>query len=155
MGRLDDWYRRKPITGQEYFAIQEGPAPRRTLPVRDRMEEDGDIVLQRISVYGAYVQDRTIALRKPDLDLFSGEEIAIVDRVIDRLRNKTGKETSDDSHKFLGWEIAKLKESIPYGMAMLDAETILGIERQPLTKEQIEYGRSLETVAQSALQQDE
>jgi hypothetical protein len=33
----------KPITGQEYFALPQGPAPRYMVPIREKMEADGDI----------------------------------------------------------------------------------------------------------------
>lgn len=143
------------ITDQEYFAIQEGPAPRRLVPVRDKMRSDGDLVIQNVPLFGAngvYVQDRPIALRLPDLNsLFSPDEITVVDRVIERFCDHTGKEASDESHDFIGWEVAGFKETIPYEMAMLDADHILGLPRPALTKEQILHAQSLRKEAEVAL----
>jgi hypothetical protein len=37
---------RQPITGAEYQRLPNGPAPRRLLPVRDRLVANGDAVLR-------------------------------------------------------------------------------------------------------------
>lgn len=90
----------EPITGADYFALPYGPAPRRLLPVREQMVMDGDITLSKRQ------QHRTIALRPPDYDVFSASEIALVDKVIDILRDYNADETSELSHIFLGWQAA-------------------------------------------------
>ena len=141
----------KAITGTKYFALPEGPAPRRLLPIRDAMISDNQIVIQQVSLFGEYLQERTIALKQPKLDIFTASQIAIVDWVIDRLRGKTAKEASEESHKFLGWKIAKDKETIPYGAALMDAGSLLGVEEGALTADHIQYGQSLEPLALEAL----
>ena len=47
---------------------------------------------------------------------------------------------SDVSHRFIGWQLAELREAIPYDVALLEV-------RRP-TEEEIEWGRSLEPLAQ-------
>src|SRR5450631_2039149 len=42
--------RGKSITGQEYFALEEGPAPQRLLPIRQKMVKGGDLAIQNIDV---------------------------------------------------------------------------------------------------------
>ncbi len=58
-------------------------------------------------------------------------------------RHKTAKNMSDESHLFIGWEIAQDRETIPYQLAR--------IRLRPLTAEEKEHARSLEHMAVQAL----
>ena len=91
----------KSITGAEYFALDQGPAPRRLLPVRIAMEEQGDVALQKLTK-----QHRLVPLREPDLSIFTPQEIALVDSVLDQLRTLDADGVSELSHAFLGWRAA-------------------------------------------------
>jgi len=110
--------RRVPITGQEYMRLEKGPAPRRLVPVRDELTNEGWAVIKKTKYHG-YNQNRLIALREPDLSLFTAEEIAEVDRVISELADYTGTQTSTLSHLFVGWKAAGDKETIPYSTVFL------------------------------------
>lgn len=134
----DFWAYRKTgssITGQEYQKLERGPAPKRLLPVVKKMEKQEVCTWAERDHYGL-PQCRLIARREPDLSLFSGEEIAIVDQVIRELWNLNATEVSDLSHQFIGWQIAREGEEIPYSTVRL------GTPRPP-TPEEIEYGREL------------
>ena len=105
----------EPITGADYFALPHGPVPRRLLPIRSEMEKAGDIAIQR------YTQHRVVALRDPEYDIFAAREIALVDKVIDILRDRDAREVSEITHLFLGWRAAMAEGeqtdehvSIPY-----------------------------------------
>ncbi len=74
-------YLGKAITGQEYQALEHGPAPRRLLPIQGAMEAQGE-ALVAVKKFFNWKQKRTIALREPDLDSFSVEEVALVDELI-------------------------------------------------------------------------
>ena len=76
--------------------------------------------MQRVDFLGKE-QQRLVALRDPDLSLFSGEEIALVDQVIEYLRGKSAKEVSELSHN-RAWWVAKLGGSIPYEAAFISDE---------------------------------
>lgn len=142
----------KAITQADYFALAEGPAPRRMIPVRDEMLQGREIVVQQVAIVGNYrPQQRIIAMRKPRLEIFSGPEVAIVEDTIARFKGKSGAELSKLSHQFAGWASAVLKETIPYASAMLDPQNLLGLEEPELTQEQVDYGRSLEQSALAAL----
>lgn len=108
------------ITNQPYFRLEWGPAPKCLVPLRVRMIKDGDLALQTRDYYGEK-QDRTVALREPDLAHFKGIEVAIVDHVIERLRDLDAGEASELSHRFTGWKLAGHKENIPYYVALLDS----------------------------------
>lgn len=123
------------ITGQEYQRLQNGPAPRRLLPVRSDLERDGELVVKKRYIPGGYEQARTVAIREPDLTGFSGDEIAMVDYVIGELWNHTARDASDLSHTLTGWKLAADGATIPY-------ETVFLSERA-LTKEEAEYAREL------------
>ena len=108
----------KAITGQNYQKLDHGPAPRRMLPILKRMEQQGTI-RQRPNEFYGLEQTRTIALEKPDLSKFTAEEIALVDTIVAHFRGKTACQVSDESHQFLGWEVAEKGETIPYPVALI------------------------------------
>jgi len=103
----------KPVTGVEYQKLEWGPAPRRLLPIQRELEDDGDAKVVPLS-YG-YTQKRLVALRTPNLDEFSAPEIAIVDAIIEELRDSNAQAVSELSHNWsLGWMAANDGEMIPY-----------------------------------------
>lgn len=124
-----------PISGQEYQALDQGPCVRRLLPIQKKLIAEGRAAIQE-TFRGPYLQKRLIALRDPDLSVFSGEEIALIDRVISRLRGFGARGVSDLSHRFVGWRVARKGETIPY-------ETMFVSERE-LTQEEWLKGAELE-----------
>jgi len=132
----------KPITGQEYFALANGPAPRYMVPIRDRMISDGDIAVQKKETYSG-VQERTIALREPEVRQFTPQEIDLVTRVILNFSKRTGVELSEISHKFAGWQWAAEKETIPYAVAL--------VGNRPPTRNEVLRGMKLEATAAACL----
>ena len=103
----------KSITGETYFKLPMGPAPKKLLPVREELRENGELALEKREVF-AKVQERPIALRPADLSKFESREIALVDDVIQALRDKDAAEVSELSHYFVGWQLAQEQEDIPY-----------------------------------------
>jgi Protein of unknown function (DUF4065) len=131
-----------PITGEEYQALDQGPAPRKIVPVLRDMEDRGDVATRQDSYFGL-VQKRTLALREPDLSVFKPEEIALVDGIIIKWWGRTAKEISLAPHEFIGWRAAKIGETIPYAAALVDT-------REP-TKSEWERGKHLEQRARELL----
>lgn len=119
------------ISGAEYQHLDEGPAPKRLLPVRSDLVKDGSVSLFEQEHFN-HVQQRVKAERPPNLSLFSLEELAIINEVIQELRPLDGKEASARSHKEPGWKLTKDRQTIPYRTAWLSSE--------PLTQEQLEVG---------------
>jgi hypothetical protein len=103
----------KSITGADYQHLQYGPAPRRLKPLRKQLQDNGDLAVQPVPMAGV-VQHRTINLREPVLGLFTGEEIALVDRVIEQLAGFNAVQASELSHQFVGWKFTQVGETIPY-----------------------------------------
>src|ERR1700675_328558 len=58
----------KPITGQEYFALEQGPAPRYGERIRKEMVDAREIAIDNKSG-----QTRTVALREARVKIFSPE----------------------------------------------------------------------------------
>jgi hypothetical protein len=122
------------ITGAEYQHLDEGPAARAMLPIQTRMKAAKILVIEPRSIYG-YPQARPVSLRDPDLSGFSGEEIAIVDVWIDRLRPLTGTQASKLSHDTFGWRTTTNGQTI-------DPQSAFISWRTP-TAADIERGREL------------
>ena len=122
-----------PITGAEYIALPHGPAPKAMLAVTSAMEECGEAKTVTRWRFGLE-QKRLVPLREPDLDRFSGTEIRLVDYVADALVNSNASELSDLSHRFSGWEIAGLREIIPYESVFLSFTA---------TEDDLEWARQL------------
>lgn len=124
------------ITGVEYQRLQHGPAPRRLLPVRSALVDQGAAVIAPVDRLGQ-TQHRLVALRRPDLAKFAAEEIALVDEVIDALRGQTATSVSDLSHLWsVAWQVAAMGETIPYS-------TVFAAAPGPLTPEMLEEGEEL------------
>ncbi len=130
------------ITGSEYQKLEHGPAPRRLKLLLKEWQDEGAIAEQRTDAWG-YPQIRTVALRDPILERFSAQEIALVDRVIAACRRSNAKTMSDGSHQFVGWQLARMGETIPYPVALVGKD-------EP-TEEEREYGLSLEEEARACL----
>lgn len=140
------------ITGQEYFALDEGPAPRRLVPIREQMKQKGEIAIKTVNRFG-FPQNRIVALREPDYSKLDAEDIAIVNAIIERLRGKTGKEVTNDSHRFAGWIAAFSKgekTTIPYSMVLFDPVGFFGFEPPAIPQSLVAYGKRLEKELKAA-----
>jgi len=111
----------KPITGQPYFKLPHGPAPRRLLPIQEEMERDEDIVIAQVQRY-AFRQKKVIPLRPAKLDAFTPNQLDLVQEVVEAFRSKSAFESSEVSHSFLGWELVEEREDIPYSTIFLTRE---------------------------------
>ncbi len=107
-----------PITGVAYRKLPQGPAPRQLVPVRDRLIENGDVILREDEYFGRPLH-RLVPLRPQRVDSLSQEEMATVDEVIKALWGKTAGEVSGMSHRELGWNMVEMGEDIPLSTAYL------------------------------------
>jgi hypothetical protein len=122
------------ITGQEYQKYPHGPFGSETPAALQALESEHAVAIGHRDVFG-HRQERPFALREPNLDDFSGKEIAIVDEVIGLLWDRSASEVSELSHRFIGWQVARDYEVIPYEMALVDTS-------EP-TEEELEYAKQL------------
>ena len=120
--------RQRSITGATYQKLKHGPAARCFIPVQKKLIQSSRLAIQEIERYG-YGQNRTIALKEPDLTEFSAEEIAMVYEVIQAHRSKNATEISEMSHQFW-WEIAEIGEDIPLEVSLVEISGELSPEEQ-------------------------
>lgn len=107
-----------PLTGTEYQALPAGPAPKRLVPVRNRMLDEKEIEEVNVPVAGR-TQRRIVARRPPNSSLFAPQALEVVDAVIRELWGKSATDASLESHG-RGWRIArKAGVAIPYEAAFL------------------------------------
>lgn len=109
----------KPIAGSPFMRLPKGPAPRRMLPVRERLIEEKRAVLRNVRLVSGNTQHRLTPLDDPDLSLFTSDDIDIVTEIIGALWNKTAEQVSDLSHELPAWELADDKEEIPFAAAFI------------------------------------
>ena len=108
----------KAVTGAGYQRREFGPAPKVLLPLRSEMASEGSLYIREVSKYG-YQQKRPMALRSADLAAFSGEEIALIDTIIDACWDMDASQISEMSHRDIGWQLAQDGETIPYETAFI------------------------------------
>jgi hypothetical protein len=72
---------RRPIAGSMYECVPKGPTTDGIDKLRDKMRLSGDIAVTPREALG-HVRRRVVALRRPNLAAFSGEEIAISETVM-------------------------------------------------------------------------
>lgn len=113
----------KSITGEAYQKLEHGPAPRQLVPAVADLKKDGALAEKTRSYHG-YSQRWFVALRDPDISSFTAGDIAIVDEMIDRLRQQSASDVSRLSHQFVGWRAAKLNDDIPYESTWISSKPI-------------------------------
>jgi hypothetical protein len=106
------------ITGVTYQKLPKGPAPKRLRPAQEALESDGYLTVTKRLLRSGYEQTRFKAHRAADLSLFSREEIALVDSVVDRLGSMSAGEVSDASHE-MPWKLTAMYDRIPYEFVFL------------------------------------
>lgn len=115
----------KPITGARYHKLEWGPAAVPFVPIERELQQSGELVVRR-NLVGSKVQKKPIALRGANLDRFSGAEIALVEQLLEELREYGGRQVSDLSHETPAWKVAAYKEDIPYETAFVESIELVG-----------------------------
>jgi hypothetical protein len=130
--------RSKPITGVRYQRIENGPAPKAMLPRLNELVERGELVVQPAN-FGGRTQRRPIALREPDLSVFDGADIAILDRIIRDAWGKMATEVSKESHR-IEWWTRENGDDIPYEASWLSNAPVSAGEVQRTHELAAQYG---------------
>ena len=77
------------------------------------MEEKGE--LEKVSTkFFDKDQKKYLPVKSPDLSMLTGRELQHIDRVLERLSDKTATELSELSHKDIPWIGTKMREVIDY-----------------------------------------
>src|SRR6267142_5186231 len=109
-----------PVTGVAYMRLPKGPGPKHLLPVRQEMVDDGEIIIRKIQKID-WTANKVIPLREPNLDLFTPQQISLVEQIIQECWGKTADEVSEASHG-IAWRVVGDKDLIPYELAFLSDE---------------------------------
>jgi len=104
------------ITGAKYVRMPQGPVAEQLFPALRGLANVRIVEIQR--PIGDFDELRPTAIDDPDLSVFSPQEIALVDQVVDRLKSKTARQLSAMAHREEGWRLAGPGEEIPYFTAL-------------------------------------
>lgn len=130
------------ITSAEYMKLHKGPAPRRLILVKEKLMQDHSVEEIEMMFFGRQ-QKRLVAKRPPNLDLFSGKEISMVEWAIALLKDHSAASASELSHKMVGWKIADIKETIPYTTSVL-------LPPESLTESDFEWAQQVSAAISNA-----
>ncbi|MFL5515987.1 MAG: Panacea domain-containing protein [Gemmatimonadales bacterium] len=111
------------ITGIHYIKMPNGPMPEGLDEILQSLQGKGALRVESRK-HGDYTQRRAVPIREPDMQLFSADEVRLIDQVIAENRGRSARDVSALSHEFLGWQVAARGERIPYGTAFLSAPTV-------------------------------
>jgi hypothetical protein len=114
--------RKRPITGRPYQRLDLGPAPREMPRVLNDLLRDEAIQLVETDFGEDIVEKRPVAIAEPNLSYFDAEDLAFIEGAISYYWDKTGIETSDDSHG-VAWRSRPTGSPMYYELSYLsDAE---------------------------------
>jgi uncharacterized phage-associated protein len=122
------------ITGARYVHGQEGPMPAALVPSRKELLANGRLELESRPA-DRMAPQRLRAVFPPDTKVFDGEEIAVVDEVVQRYRYLDGATLTRLSHFEAGWVVTDELEDIP--------ERTFWLSAAPLEDEQVALGQAM------------
>lgn len=124
----------RPMTGETYVKRQFGPVPKHILAAKQRLIAKGALIEREAPLYG-YAQKQLLALTRPDLSRFSGDEISLVDDVLDAIcHNHTAASISQLTHDHV-WEAAEIGEELPL-------YTVFALRRGELDESDMAWARA-------------
>ena len=101
------------LVGATYQKNHFGPTPIEFHEIVNQMIEDKE--LERVETdYFQYQQKKYLPLRKPHLSLLTGREVELIDDVLNRLSDMSGKQISEYSHGDVPWQTTEDGTMIDY-----------------------------------------
>jgi len=107
------------ITGAPYQKGPFGPIPRAMPIILERLQEEGRLEIKRDKI-NDMEGERPIAKKRPNLSAFSQQTLESVAQVVAENFNKTGTQMSDYTHSYIAYEVAEMKETIPFGAWLIN-----------------------------------
>ncbi len=101
------------LIGAVYMKNKHGPTPVAFRKILSRMSENGDVIELETEYHG-YKQARYVPCRRPDLSIFRGHEIDLINEVLDKLSNMNAAQISEYSHGDVPWLTTEEGEIIEY-----------------------------------------
>ncbi|MCK4428989.1 MAG: SocA family protein [Candidatus Aenigmarchaeota archaeon] len=101
-----------PLTGETYTKIKYGPAPSHFDSAIKSLK--GNRKIQEFRTRYGYPQNKYISLENPDISLLSGEEVELINNVVEKLSNMVATQISEFSHKDMPFIATKEGKRIDY-----------------------------------------
>jgi len=110
-----DYYERyeEQLIGATYLKNKFGPTPLEFRAIVDKMMAKGEIIEIK-DKYFEYPRRKYLPLRKPDLGIMKGNEVEVIDDVLDRLSDMNARQISDYSHNDVPWLTTEEGKTIEY-----------------------------------------
>jgi hypothetical protein len=103
----------KSITGETYVKLPYGPGPSHFDGIVGELQKEGKVE-EKNSKYGGRVQKKVIPITEPKLDRLNGEEIKVIDKVINRLSGMSATQVTEHSHEDIPWKATEKGGDIDY-----------------------------------------
>jgi transcriptional regulator with XRE-family HTH domain len=101
------------LMGLTYFKNMHGPVPREFKKVIYEMKKNHEIDEVKSS-YFKFEQTKYLPVKNPDLRLLNGQELEMIESVLDRYSDKSAAEISEMSHRDTPWKVANDMENLEY-----------------------------------------
>jgi transcriptional regulator with XRE-family HTH domain len=101
------------LIGATYLKNRYGPTPLEFRKIVELMIAKGELTEVK-DKYFAYPQRKHLPLREPDLSILRGNEIKLIDDVLDRLSDMNARQISDYSHNDVPWLTTENGKVIEY-----------------------------------------
>ncbi len=106
------------LTGDAYFAFPMGPVPSALEKITKEMADKKLLKIEQKAEREGYLPTEIYkCLTEPDLSVFDEEEKKMLDRVVLKYGNLTGKQLEELSHAEAPYVGTELRQEIPYELA--------------------------------------
>jgi len=95
------------ITGSEYIKYEHGPVPSRGDKILKQMKKENKIDIQQ-EIYSSYRINKIVPQDMPETNIFSEEEISLIDKTCQNYGVRTAGYLSEVSHDEPAWHYAKM-----------------------------------------------
>jgi hypothetical protein len=116
------WYKRhkQSISGFSYIRQGKGPTPKpnQFLAIRDSLIAQKLLTIEERDSFG-FTMKVPKAAKKPDLGVFTKEQIKFIDDMIDVFKDVNAVIASDMTHNLPAWQIARPMEDLPFSTFLL------------------------------------
>ena len=101
------------ITGETYVKLERGPFPRKIDSMLTELEKEKKLIVVD-SQFHNQVQQKPVTLQEANLKVFSGDELKVIDTVLERYSDYKAERISHISHQDIPWESTKSNDIINY-----------------------------------------
>ncbi|MCH8945594.1 MAG: SocA family protein [Nanoarchaeota archaeon] len=105
----------KSITWEDYYKLHFGPAPSHFDVSLEELKKE-DKIKEIKSLYGGFPQVKIFSLSEPSMALLNGEEIKIINKVINKLSGMSAKQVTAYSHDDIPWKATDKNRKINYDL---------------------------------------